>query len=65
MCHSKFPQMICKPLAAKLLSSDVIALFEFEDTENGVSIVSEKHYRLVNPEELSQDELLTYRNRPI
>ena len=40
---------------------DVIALFEFEVTEEQVTIRDEKHYRLVAPDELTPDELAQYR----
>jgi len=64
VCATKFPDLICRPLAAQFLSNDVIALFEFESTEDGVAVVAEKHYTLVRPEELSPEELERYRRRP-
>jgi hypothetical protein len=45
------------------MQGDVIALFEFEDTVEGVRIVDEKHYRLVAPDDLSSDELEAYQQR--
>jgi hypothetical protein len=59
----KFPTLICKPIAAQFMSNGAIALFEFELTEEGISIISEKHYRLVRPEELSSEELENYKAR--
>lgn len=38
----------------------VIALFEFEETTEGIKVSSEKHYRLVKPGELSLEELESY-----
>jgi hypothetical protein len=46
------------------MAEDVIALFEFEMTDQGVRVSSEKHYRLVHPDELSPEELEVYRLRP-
>ncbi len=43
---------------------DLIALFDFEQIEGKVSVVSERHYRLVYSEDLSDDELASYRERP-
>lgn len=63
VCESKFPNLICKPVAAQFASNGSIVLFEFEKTNNEISIVSEKHYRLVKPEDLSKDELENYSNR--
>jgi len=43
----------------------VIALFEFEQTKEGIKVTSEKHYRLVRPDELSPEELESYNIRPV
>jgi hypothetical protein len=60
MCGSKFPNLICKPIAAQFMKEDFIALFELEQTKSGVRISSEKHYLLVEPDNLSPDELAKY-----
>lgn len=60
---SKFPSLICKPVAAQFMKDGSIALFEFELSEDGIKIVSEKHYKLVKPEELSAQELQGYQMR--
>ncbi len=41
----------------------VIALFEFEQSETGVSISSEKHYKLVPPDEVTAADLKSYQQR--
>jgi hypothetical protein len=64
MCAEKFPNLICIPVSAQFIEDNLIALFSFEEDKNGVSIACEKHYRLVPPEELTEAELETYRNRP-
>ncbi len=64
MCASKFPRLICRSIAAQLLDENLIALFEFEQTSKGVKVLSEKHYRLVGPEDLSPKELESYQVRP-
>ncbi|MDF1593172.1 MAG: hypothetical protein P1P89_16780 [Desulfobacterales bacterium] len=63
MCLEKFPHLVCIPTAAQFMDENLIALFSFEEDKKGVSILSEKHYRLVPHEELSNEELLSYRNR--
>jgi hypothetical protein len=63
LCASKFPQLICRPIGAQFMAADLIALFEFEKQETGLAISSEKHYRLVPPEELSPEDLAAYRLR--
>jgi hypothetical protein len=63
LCVHKFPSLICRPLAAQFMQDDVIAMFEFEEGEKGLGISSEKHYKLVPPEEVTEADLETYRNR--
>ena len=45
------------------MTDNSIALFEFCSTPEGIRVVEEKHYRLVDPEELSNDELNEYKKR--
>ncbi|MCY4521124.1 MAG: hypothetical protein OXC13_10170 [Caldilineaceae bacterium] len=64
LCRSKFPNLICRAVAAQFMADSVIALFAFElDTHGEVRIVDERHYKLVPPEELSEEELSQYRQR--
>lgn len=60
---SKFPELICKPIAAQFMTNGTIALFEFESSDNEISITSEKHYKLIKPDELSSEELERYKTR--
>lgn len=60
MCESKFPSLICRPIAAQFAGSHTIALFDFEKSNGSPVIFSEKHYRLVPPDQLSADELRSY-----
>jgi len=63
LCAGKFPSLICRPIGAQFLPDDQIALFEFELGENGISMVSERHYKLVPPEDVTEDDLRMYRTR--
>lgn len=63
LCREKFPDLICKPIAAQFMGEDLIALFEFEESEAGVSLVRERHFRLIPPEDMSTDDLAAYRAR--
>jgi hypothetical protein len=45
------------------LKDDVIAMFELERTKKGLAISSEKQYRLVPPEEMTPEDLESYRKR--
>ncbi len=60
---AKFPALICRPVAAQFMEDQLIALFSFEIGENGVVISDEKHYRLTPHEQLTDEDLVNYRNR--
>jgi hypothetical protein len=63
LCAAKFPGLICRAIGAQFIESDLIALFEFQNSEEGVALVTEKHYRLVLPDEISDTDLLTYQGK--
>lgn len=63
LCLEKFPGLICRPIASQFMADDLIALFELEDTSEGIKVTTEKHYRLVPPEDISPEELASYKNR--
>jgi hypothetical protein len=63
VCASKFPSLVCRPIGAQFMRNDVIALFEFEQNERGVVVCSEKHYKLVPPDEVTEEDLKAYRER--
>ncbi|MCK6585424.1 MAG: hypothetical protein L6Q49_20170 [Anaerolineales bacterium] len=60
LCDIKFPHLVCRPIAAQFIDKNLIALFEFEQSKDGIKVTSEKHYRLVKPDELSPEELEGY-----
>jgi hypothetical protein len=64
VCATKLPELICRPIAAQYASLDVIALLEFEQTNEGIKLSAEKHYKLVHPDNLSPEELKVYQQRP-
>ncbi len=63
ICAAKFPLLVCRPIAAQFMADGVIALFEFESGENGVTITSEKHYQLVPPKDITDADLKKYNGR--
>jgi hypothetical protein len=63
ICATKFPLLVCRPVAAQFMAEGVIALFELESGENGVTISSERHYKLVSPKEVTDTDLQSYRSR--
>jgi hypothetical protein len=65
VCAGKFAGLIARPIAAQFLADNRIVLFEFEQSKEDIRVSAEKHYRLVPPEELSEEELRNYRKRPL
>jgi hypothetical protein len=45
------------------MPNNVIALFEFEQARGSVAVSSEKHYQLVPPDEISDEDLQLYQSR--
>lgn len=64
MCAEKFPLLICRPVAAHFIDSDLIALFLFDSTTASPTLLAERHYRLAQPENLTADDLMAYRSHP-
>ena len=61
VCREKFPALVCRPIGAQFAADNVIVLFEFVEDGDEVRIASEKHYRLVSPNELTLADLEKYR----
>jgi hypothetical protein len=65
LCALRFPSLLCRAIGAQFMDDNLIALFEFELNDNHVSIVTEKHYRLVPKDDLSEADVNLYRQRPL
>ena len=63
LCAEKLPELICRPLGTQWMREDLVALFEFEEAGDDIRVVAEKHYRLVAPDEITDAELGSYRQR--
>jgi hypothetical protein len=59
MCRDKFPDLICRPVAAQFYG-DNIAVFAFENTDAGLRVAVEKHYRLVAQDQVTPEDLKLY-----
>lgn len=64
LAAEKFRGLVCRPVAAQFMQDEVIALFEFDWTEAGVTVRNERHYRLVPSEEVTESDLASYRKTP-
>ncbi|MDR3196902.1 MAG: hypothetical protein LBU34_03445 [Planctomycetaceae bacterium] len=60
LCQEKFPILVCIPIAAQFIEKELIALFSFKQTDKGIAIINEKHYRLVDTNDLSEKEIQCY-----
>ncbi len=63
LCNHRFPTLVCRAIAAQFLKENVIALFELELLDGEVRKVSERHYQLVPPARLTDEEVINYRLR--
>ena len=63
MCETRFPLLIAKPMGTQFVDDRTVAIFEFELSDGEVKVAAERHYQLVEPAELTEDDLLTYRRR--
>ncbi len=62
LCLHKYPNLICRAMAAQFMEKDVIAIFEFSLIDDEIKKVGEKHYKLVSPNAISDRELEEYRS---
>lgn len=60
MCKHKFPNLVAIPVAVQFMGKNLIAMFSFELNKSKVKVASERHYRLVAPQELSDSDLAAY-----
>ena len=61
LCATKFPKLVCRPIAARFIEDTLIALFMFEESKkNEIAISDEKHYRLVPPDQMTDEDLEKY-----
>lgn len=66
LCKERFPDLICRPIAAQFMGQDLqgqdlIAMFELTESPDGIRIRNEKHYRLAPLGALSPEELSRYK----
>lgn len=62
-CKAAYPDLVCRPVTAQLMSDGVIALFELTSQKDEISVAEEKHYRLVNSDDIVKDDLDFYKTQ--
>ena len=63
LCASKLPSLICRPVGIHMMRTDLVALLEFEQNDDDIRVVTENHYRLVPPDDVTDEDLMRYRQR--
>jgi len=62
-CEEKFPGLICRAISAQFMTDDMIALFELTLEDGAIKVVDEAHYRLVPADQITPNDLASYRQR--
>jgi hypothetical protein len=62
-CQAKFPNLICRSLSTQFMQGGIIAMFELALEDEQIQIVDERHYRLVQSDQISSDDLKAYSQR--
>ena len=62
-CAEKFPDLVCRPIAAQFMDDERIAIFELTIEGDQVKVVAESHYQLVPRDQISSEDLTAYRQR--
>ena len=65
LCKEKFPSLLCRPIASQFINDHTIAMFELEETDDGIKISIERHYRLVPQEQMTEKDLEEYKKHII
>lgn len=60
LCNHKYPELICRAIAAQFLGSNKIAIFEFTIQDGEIRKKVERHYHLVVQSEITSEELAAY-----
>ena len=65
VCEARFSSLIAKPIGAQFIDDQTVAIFEFERSDKGIRVSAERHYQLVEPDQVTENDLQTYRQRLI
>ncbi len=63
LCAARFPNLVARSIAAQFMDDELIAMFELERDGAEVRVSNEKHYRLVDHDDLDEKDLEIYRMR--
>lgn len=64
-CKKAFPSLTARSVAVQFLrdasDEETIVMFELVETDDGIAVVDQKHYRLVPAKQIGSDDLERYR----
>ena len=61
--NEKFKRLKCRPVSAQFMADDVIALFELSQEGRSVTVLEERHYKLVPADQVTDTDLNNYSMR--
>ncbi len=60
LCKQKYPELICRAVACQFITSDIVAMFEFSVEEGKIVKEIERHYKIIEAEEILREDLNKY-----
>lgn len=60
-CEERFPGIRCRAISAQFMAEDRIAMFDLTVIDDEVTVVEERHYKLLPASELDQKALRDYK----
>jgi len=60
-CAEKYPDLACRAISTQFMENDLIALFELIVQDDQIKLVQERHYKLVQGEDINSFDLQQYR----
>jgi len=60
-CRERFPQLVCRPVAAQFMKDSVVALMELVEDEGKILVANENHFRLAPAGDITTQDLDKYR----
>lgn len=64
LCREKFPNLVCRAVSAQFIeSSETIVMFELVEQDHEIRVKTERHYQLVNGDDISPTDLRSYRGQ--
>ncbi len=63
LCRKSFPNLVPRPVAVQFVrdaNGETIVMFELTEYEGDIRVVDEKHYRLVQANQIGAEDLERY-----